>query len=116
MEIGRRYEYDPDFLPVLYKWLDLKPGMLAVDVGCGSGYFTRILARGLKGMGKVVGIDPDKTLILEAEKITKKEGLLNIEFKVGSIYKIPLPDNYADLIACHIVLYCVTFPDNLTLF
>jgi ubiquinone/menaquinone biosynthesis C-methylase UbiE len=78
--------------------------MLVVDIGCGSGYFTRILARGLRGEGKVVGIDPDKALILEAEKIAKREGLLNIEFKIGSIYEIPLPANYANLVACHILL------------
>lgn len=104
MEIGRKYEYDYAFLPFLYKWLNLKPGMTVVDVGCGSGYFTRILARRLKGEGKVVGIDPDKTLISEAEKIAKKEGFSNIEFKIGSIYNIPLSDEYADLVVCHIVL------------
>lgn len=104
MEISRKYEYDPTFLPFLYKWLNLKPGMTVADVGCGSGYFTRILARGLKGEGKIVGIDPSKTLILEAEKIAKKEGFSNIEFKVGNIYKIPTRDNYADLVVCHIVL------------
>ena len=104
MEIGRKYEYDPSFLPFLYKWLNLKPSVTAVDVGCGSGYFTRILARDLKGEGKIVGVDPDKTLILEAEEIAQREGFSNIEFKVGGIYKIPLPDNYADLVVCHIVL------------
>ena len=104
MEISRKYEYDPTFLPFLYKWLNLKPGMTVIDVGCGSGYFTRILARGLKGDGKVVGIDPGKTLILEAEKIAKKEELSNIEFKVGNIYKTSTSDNYADLTVCHIVL------------
>jgi len=104
MEISRKYEYDPTFLPFLYKWLNLKPGMTVVDVGCGSGYFTRILACGLKRDGKVVGIDPSKTLILEAEKIAKKEGLSNIEFKTGNIHKIPTRDDYADLVVCHIVL------------
>jgi len=104
MEIGRKYEYDPAFLPFLHRWLNLKPSMTVVDVGCGSGYFSRILARGLKGEGKVVGIDSGKTLVLEAEKIAQKEGFSNIEFKVGNIYKIPTPDNYADLVVCHIVL------------
>ncbi|KYH40175.1 MAG: hypothetical protein AYL32_012920 [Candidatus Bathyarchaeota archaeon B26-2] len=104
MEVGRRYEYGLEFVPVLYKWLNVKPGKLIVDVGCGSGYFTRILARGLREEGKVVGIDPDRLLIVEAEEIAKREGLSNVEFRVGSIYEIPLPDNYADLVVCHIVL------------
>jgi ubiquinone/menaquinone biosynthesis C-methylase UbiE len=104
MEIGRRYEYDSAFFPTLYGWLGLRPGMLVVDVGCGSGYFTRILARGLQRKGKVIGIDPDETLILNAERIAYEERLSNVEFKVGSIYEIPLPANYADLITCHIVL------------
>jgi ubiquinone/menaquinone biosynthesis C-methylase UbiE len=108
MEISRKYEYDLSFLPFLYEWLGLKPDMMVVDVGCGSGYFTRILARGLKEEGKVVGVDPDETLILEAEEIAEREEFSNIEFKVGSIYKIPLPDNYADLVVCHIVLCNIT--------
>jgi ubiquinone/menaquinone biosynthesis C-methylase UbiE len=104
MEIGRKYEYNSAFLQTLCKWLGLKPAMLVVDVGCGSGYFTRILARGLQGKGRVIGIDSDETLIRDAEKIAYKERLSNVEFMVGSIYEIPLPADYADLVTCHIVL------------
>lgn len=104
MEVGRRFEYDSSFLPSLHGWLNLRPGMVVVDVGCGSGYFTRILADGLKGEGQVVGIDSDEKLISEAERIAEREGFSNIEFKVASVYGISMPDNYADLVVCHILL------------
>ena len=61
MELGRKYEYEPEFVPFICKWLGLSHGLsrIVVDVGCGSGYFTKIVARCIGGRGKVVGIDPD---------------------------------------------------------
>ena len=105
METSRRYEYNTEFFPILYIWLNVKPNMTIVDLGCGSGYFTRILAGGLQGKGKVIGIDPDESLVSKARQIAKQKKLSKmVEFKVGNIYGIPLPDNFADLVACHIVL------------
>lgn len=45
MEISRKYEYSPEFVPFLCKLLcpSPKPSSVVVDVGCGSGYFTKIL-------------------------------------------------------------------------
>jgi ubiquinone/menaquinone biosynthesis C-methylase UbiE len=88
------------------KWLcpSPKPSSVVVDVGCGSGYFTKIIAGCMKENGKVVGIDPDRTLIQEAEKICKRKHISNINFKIGNVWKIPLESNYADLVVSHIVL------------
>jgi len=68
METSRKYEYDPEFIPLIGKWLCLapKPASVVVDVGCGSGYFTKIIASCMKGNGKVIGIDPDRRLVQEA--------------------------------------------------
>jgi ubiquinone/menaquinone biosynthesis C-methylase UbiE len=106
MELNRKYEYEPEFFPLLSKWLGLSPGApsVVVDVGCGSGYFTKIIARCTKGKGKIVGIDPDRKLILEAKKISKKQRITNLKFKVGNIWKIPLMSSYADLVVAHVVL------------
>ena len=56
METSRKYEYDPEFIPLICKWLCLapKPATVVVDVGCGSGYFTKIIASCMKGNGKVL--------------------------------------------------------------
>ena len=106
MEIGRKYEYTPEFIPHMWKWLCPSPSSfpVIVDVGCGSGYFTKILARCMTKKGQVIGIDPDVRLVREAEKICRKEHLSNVRFKVGNVWRIPLDTNYADLVVSHIVL------------
>jgi protein-L-isoaspartate O-methyltransferase len=68
-----------------------------VDMGCGSGYFTKIIATCMKGKGKSVSIEPDRGLIQEAEKMCKRNHISNIQFKLVSTWKIPLKSNYADL-------------------
>jgi ubiquinone/menaquinone biosynthesis C-methylase UbiE len=106
MELNRKYEYEPEFFPLLSKWLGLspRPPSIIVDVGCGSGYFTKIIARCIEGKGKIVGIDPDRKLLREAKKISKKQHLTNLQFKVGNIWKIPFKSNYADFVVTHVVL------------
>jgi protein-L-isoaspartate O-methyltransferase len=92
METSRKYEYEPEFIPFICKWLcpsHPEFSNAVVDVGCGSGYFTKIIAGCLNGKGKVVGIDPDNTLIREAEKICKRKRISNIQFRIGNIWKIP---------------------------
>jgi ubiquinone/menaquinone biosynthesis C-methylase UbiE len=106
MELNRKFEYEPEFFPLISKWLGLspKPPSVVVDVGCGSSYFTKIIARCTEGKSKIVGIDPDRKLLREAEKISKKQHISNVQFKVGNIWKIPLENDYADLVVTHVVL------------
>jgi ubiquinone/menaquinone biosynthesis C-methylase UbiE len=92
MEINRKYEYDPEFVPFIGEWLGLspRPPSVVVDVGCGSGYFTKIIAQCMIERGKIIGIDPDRKLIQDAEKICERKHISSIHFKVGSAWKIPL--------------------------
>lgn len=106
MEINRKYEYEQDSVLLICKWLSLSPrrSSVAVDVGCGSGYFTKIIAQCMGEKSDVVGIDPDRKLIQEAEEICKRKHISSVQFKVGNIWKIPLESNYADLVVAHVVL------------
>ncbi|MCW4052328.1 MAG: class I SAM-dependent methyltransferase [Candidatus Bathyarchaeota archaeon] len=106
MEINRKYEYGPEFVPLLCQWLcpSPRPSSVVVDVGCGSGYFTKIMGRCMKGQGEVIGIDPDRRLVQEAEKICERKSISNIRFHIGNVWEIPLESNYADLVVSHIVL------------
>jgi ubiquinone/menaquinone biosynthesis C-methylase UbiE len=106
MEIARKYEYDPEFVPFLRKWLGLgsKFSAVVVDIGCGSGYFTRIVAGCMKGNGRVIGVDSDRKLVKEAERICKERGFSNVQFLTGSVWNIPLKSDCADLVVSHVVL------------
>jgi SAM-dependent methyltransferase len=64
----------------------------AVDVGCGTGRFSELLAGEFNC--RVVGIDPSKKMLGEARRKVPTRGIIFME---GSGEAIPLPDRSADL-------------------
>src|SRR5437588_159580 len=59
---GHHRRYDAEFLATI----TLRPTDRVLDVGCGSGDFTATLA-GLVPDGEVVGLEPQPSLVAEAE-------------------------------------------------
>jgi ubiquinone/menaquinone biosynthesis C-methylase UbiE len=78
--------------------MDLRPGERVLDLGCGAGWATRILARmvgdGPQGHGQVVGIDISDEMIRRARGTSKEFD--NTMFIWGSAEKIPWEENYFD--------------------
>jgi ubiquinone/menaquinone biosynthesis C-methylase UbiE len=109
LETGRTYLWRKEFLPLLYNYLELKRGQTVVDVGCGTGSFSRILGNGIKFQGKVIGVDKNKRLLSVAKKITKKQGIPSdtVSYKEGSAESLPFSDNYADRVVCQMLLWIV---------
>jgi ubiquinone/menaquinone biosynthesis C-methylase UbiE len=110
LEIGRTYMWRREFLPALYKYLELHKGQTIVDVGCGTGAFSRLLLNGIKYEGKVLGIDRNRRLLLSAKRIAKETDLPanRISFKFGSAGSLPLENNFADRVICQMVLWMMT--------
>lgn len=101
IEYARRqlFTRHPDYLPTLVRLMDLHPGMTAIDVGCGSGVYTRLMASQLRGEGRAVGIDPDQGMLAAAQERTIVEGWEEIiTFYMGTIAALPAPDGAADLV------------------
>src|SRR5215813_5035963 len=80
--------------------MDLRPGERVLDLGCGSGWATRLLARmvsdGPEGFGQVVGIDISDEMIRQARGASKD--FENILYVWGSAEKIPWEENFFDKI------------------
>ena len=75
--------------------LGLRPGDVALDVGCGTGEDVRALA-GLVGPdGRVVGFDASRSLIAEAGRRTTAE-YGAVEFIVGDAHALPFDDGAFD--------------------
>ncbi len=85
--------------------------MRIVDVGCGTGDFTRYLAALSKGKNRIVGIDSNEEGVVAAVADTGKSRFSKmISYKVGDAYKIPLDDEYADLTCCRSLLIHLSDP------
>src|SRR5499433_2638479 len=78
--------------------MDLRPGERVLDLGCGSGWATRLLARlvaeGPEGFGQVVGLDVSDEMIRQARAASKD--FENVLYVVGSAQQIPWEENFFD--------------------
>jgi ubiquinone/menaquinone biosynthesis C-methylase UbiE len=102
-----------DTLDKLVAWLDLKPGMTGIDVGCGLGYLGYTYWPYFGEGGRYFGVDTSPELVKDAEKAAKewaKGG--ETSFKVGDAYKLPFPDDFADLVMCQTLLIHLENPEK----
>ena len=80
-------------LPVLEKavaLLDLPPGSKGLEVGCGAGSMTFVLARALGPEGRVTALDRDGDLLALARKRAEEAGLAGrITFEPGEMTALP---------------------------
>src|ERR1700690_3746804 len=78
--------------------MDLRPGERVLDLGCGSGWATRLLARivseGPQGFGQVVGVDIADEMIRHARAASKDFD--NVMYVQGSSSQIPWEENFFD--------------------
>jgi arsenite methyltransferase len=77
--------------------MNLRPGNRVLDLGCGAGWATRLLARSVAGenqSGQVVGLDVSDEMIALAQASSRE--FANIQYIVGSAQQIPSPDNFFD--------------------
>jgi arsenite methyltransferase len=78
--------------------MDLRPGERVLDLGSGSGWATRLLARivceGPEGFGQVVGVDISDEMIRQARAASKE--FENILYLWGSAQQIPWEENFFD--------------------
>jgi ubiquinone/menaquinone biosynthesis C-methylase UbiE len=91
-EQGRGDEMERHHMPIFEPTLPMMnvgPNDRVLDLGCGSGWATRLVAQRFHPK-KIVGIDISDEMVRRAEEQSK--GLGNIEFKHGAAEKIPALD------------------------
>jgi len=76
---SRDKEQKPD---EVFKLMDVKPGQVIVDIGAGSGYFTRRFASAVGPTGKAIGVEIDATLIRALNADARRLSLTNYEARL----------------------------------
>lgn len=77
--------------------LQLPPGSLGLDAGCGIGSHTMLLAEAVAPAGHVTGLDLSPDFLIQARQIAEKSGLSEqVLFREGDLKKLPFDDNTFD--------------------
>jgi len=76
----------------------LQPGETVVELGCGAGMDTLIASRMVGPSGRVLSIDMTPEMLEQARAAASAAEATNIDFHLGYIENIPLPDASADVI------------------
>lgn len=77
-------------IPIILKELDLKPTDMVLDIGCGGGSLTKLIAE--KGAKYVIGLDASNNNLKNANKDKHK----NQKFVVGDALSLPFKEEYFD--------------------
>jgi ubiquinone/menaquinone biosynthesis C-methylase UbiE len=78
--------------------LGLEPGMEVADVGSGSGFFSRLIAKEVGQDGKVYAVDIARESLDHVQKTAQEEGIANIETVLGEHKTTNLAADSVDLV------------------
>ncbi len=82
----------------------LKPGEVVVDLGSGGGLDVFLASKMVGPTGRAIGIDMTPAMIDRARANAASGGYTNVEFRLSTIDKIPLPDASVDCVISNCVL------------
>jgi ubiquinone/menaquinone biosynthesis C-methylase UbiE len=101
----RKTFYDDEVRDAVLSAARLLPESTVLDVGAGTGFLTEGAAKIAR---KVIALDFSEAMMGEARA---KLGLSNVEFKVGNVEQIPLPDASVDAVIGNMVLHHCPSPE-----
>jgi SAM-dependent methyltransferase len=83
---------------------ELKPGEIVLDLGSGAGFDAFLAAERVGKTGKVIGVDMTPEMVEKARMNGEKFKISNVEFRLGEIEKLPVPDNSVDVVLSNCVI------------
>jgi SAM-dependent methyltransferase len=86
----------------------LKEGQIVLDLGSGGGFDVFQAGEKVKASGRVIGVDMTPEMLSKArkniEQYRQSTGLYNVEFRLGEIEYLPVPDSSVDVVLSNCVI------------
>lgn len=82
----------------------LRPGETVLDLGSGAGFDCFLAAKQVGATGKVIGVDMTGPMLSKARENAARLAASNVEFRLGEIEHLPVPDASVDVILSNCVI------------
>jgi SAM-dependent methyltransferase len=82
----------------------LKEGETVLDLGSGAGFDCFLAANNVGEKGRVIGVDMTPAMIARAKENARKGDYTNVEFRLGEIENLPVPDASVDVVISNCVI------------
>jgi len=82
----------------------LREGETVLDLGSGAGFDCFLAASKVGNSGKVIGIDMTPEMVGKARENAERNGIENVEFKLGEIERLPVDGNSVDAVISNCVI------------
>ena len=86
----------------------LKPGEVVLDLGSGAGFDVFLCGPKVGSSGRVIGVDMTPDMLAKARGnivgYTQRNGLANVEFRMGEIEYLPVADASVDVVISNCVI------------
>lgn len=82
----------------------LAPGETVLDLGSGAGFDCFLASERVGPEGRVIGVDMTPEMLERARDNARRGGYRNVEFRLGEIEALPVPDGVVDIVISNCVL------------
>ena len=82
----------------------LKAGEVVLDLGSGAGIDCFLAAEKVGPTGRAIGVDMTPEMIERARENARREGIENVEFRLGEIEHLPVADATVDIVISNCVV------------
>jgi arsenite methyltransferase len=86
------------------RFAELRDGETVLDLGSGGGLDCFLAAKQVGSRGKVIGVDMTPEMLAKARANAARLAAANVEFRLGEIERLPLPDRSVDVIVSNCVI------------
>jgi ubiquinone/menaquinone biosynthesis C-methylase UbiE len=109
MELRAAESRQREILETYLAWIDWPENTRLLEVGCGTGAITRVLAR-RQGVAEIAGIDPSPVFLAKARELAAK--YRHVTFHEGDVRELEFADGAFDVAIAHTCLTHVPGADQ----